>query len=85
MKPHDPGAVTFARQIAAVDTVSGVNLALIETDREVENVKLTVEGEDLSVAAVEDAVTDLGGTIHSVDEVACGERLIEERRTPQDT
>jgi len=84
LTPHDPGPVAYARRLADVDGVDGVNVALIETDKEVENVKLTVEGDDVRVDPIEAAVDDLGGTIHSIDEVACGERLVEESRTPQD-
>ena len=84
LKPHDPDLVTLAREVSESDGVAGVNATLVETDRTVENVLLTIEGEDVPVAAVEDLVTDLGGTIHSVDEVAFGERLVQGRRPSRD-
>lgn len=84
LKPHDPGVVGFATAVSDVDGVDGVNATLIETDREVENLKLTVEGDDVDHAGVADAVEDLGGSVHSVDEVVCGERFVEESRTQQD-
>lgn len=80
LKPHDPDLVTFTREVGGVAGVEGVNATLVETDRDVENVLLTIEGEDVPAATVEDLVTDLGGTIHSVDEVAFGERLVDGRR-----
>ncbi|MEF8852875.1 MAG: DUF211 domain-containing protein [Haloarculaceae archaeon] len=84
LKPHEPPLLAFTERVDAVDCVDAVTSSLIELDQEVQNVKLTVEGEDLDYAAVEDAVAGLGGTVHSVDEVAYGEYVAEEGRTPQD-
>jgi hypothetical protein len=84
LKPHDPPLVEFARRVGEVDTVEGISASLIELDNEVQNVKLTFEGTDLDVEAVEGAVERIGGTVHSVDEVACGERIVEDRQTLQD-
>jgi hypothetical protein len=84
LKPHDPGPVAVARAVSDLDGVSGVNATLIETDRKVENLKLTVEGGAVDDDAVRAEVERLGGTVHSVDEVACGEELVEESPTLQD-
>ncbi|MFB6079990.1 MAG: DUF211 domain-containing protein, partial [Haloferacaceae archaeon] len=70
LKPHDPDLVAFAEAVDESDGVAGVDASLVETDREVENVILTIEGQDVRFEAVEEVVTDLGGSIHSVDEVA---------------
>ena len=84
LKPHDPPLVEFATQVADLDTVDGATVSLIELDQEVQNVKLTVEGEALDVDAVTTTVEELGGSIHSTDQVACGEYIVEDRQTPQD-
>ena len=84
LKPHDPPLVEFARRVSEVDSVEGISASLIELDNEVQNVKLTLEGTDLDVESVEKAVERIGGTVHSVDEVACGERIVEDRQTFQD-
>jgi len=84
LKPHEPGTVEFARRVAGAGGVSGVNATVLEVDAEVENVKLTVEGEDVDVAAVQAVIAELGGSLHSVDQVACGDHLVEESPTPQD-
>lgn len=68
LKPYDPDVVTVADTVAKLDGVDGVNIVLVETDKEVQNVKMTVEGD----------------AIHSVDEVICGERVVEQSKTPQD-
>ncbi|MFB6094078.1 MAG: DUF211 domain-containing protein [Halanaeroarchaeum sp.] len=84
LKPRDPSTLVFAQEMADLDGISGVNAALVEVDEEVENVKLTIEGEDVDFDAVEETAKTLGGTLHSTDLVACGDRLVEEIETPQD-
>lgn len=85
LKPHDPPTLDFAQRLADVDGVDGVNATTIEVDKKVENVKFTIEGGDIQFEEVQRLVDELGGTIHSVDQIACGDRLIEEQLTPQDT
>lgn len=84
LKPHEPPLVEFAQRVSEVDGVDGVTASLIELDREVQNVKLTVAGESLDVDDTEARIETLGGSVHSVDQVACGSRVVEERPTLQD-
>lgn len=84
LKPHEPSLLQFAERIDTVECIDGVTASLIEFDREVENVKLTIEGEDLDYEAIEEVIGGLGGTVHSVDQVAYGELVVTEQRTPQD-
>jgi hypothetical protein len=84
LKPHDPPLLEVTERIADVDGVEGATTSLIELDQEVQNVKITIEGEALEYARLEDAVEELGGTVHSVDQVACGSSVVDEPPTPQD-
>lgn len=84
MKPHEPPMHDVAVKVADTDGVSGVNAKLIETDSKVQNIKITVEGEDIDYESVKRRIERLGGSVHSVDEVACGETIVEESITPQD-
>lgn len=84
LKPHEPTALQFAQRVAETEGVDGVNAMLVESDREVDTLKLTIEGDSVDFAAVENTIDGLGGSIHSVDEVACGDRLVEESHTSQD-
>ncbi|MFC6824997.1 DUF211 domain-containing protein [Halopelagius fulvigenes] len=84
LKPYEPPTLAFTQQVAEADSVAGVNSTLIELDKKVQNLKLTIEGEAIDYDAVEAIVEDLGGTIHSVDQVACGEYIVEDAPTPQD-
>lgn len=80
LKPHDPPMERFAQRLTDADAVEGTTATLVEIDREVQNVLLTVEGEGLDVGALEAVVEDLGGTVHSIDQVACGNRIVKPGR-----
>jgi len=84
LKPHDPSSVQVARTVADLPGIDGVNVTLVETDREVQTLKLTIEGPDVDHEAVETTVDELGGSVHSVDQVVCGELVVEGVETPQD-
>jgi len=84
LKPHSPSMVDLANQLADLDGVDGVNLALLEMDQKVENVKITCEGESINFEEVEKIILRNGATIHSLDEVSSGMSLIEEVATSQD-
>ncbi|MEF8891663.1 MAG: DUF211 domain-containing protein [Haloferacaceae archaeon] len=74
LKPHEPDLATFARGVAQAPGVTTVVATRAATDREVETVEVAVEGTDLDLDAVEAQVVDLGGSVHSVDEVVCRDR-----------
>lgn len=82
--PHDPSLLSFSQQISDATSVEAVTVSLIERDTEVHNVKLTLEGTDLNYDNIDAAISDLGGTIHSVDQVSCGDYIVKEQRTLQD-
>lgn len=84
LKPHEPPLLEFTDHLAELDEVDGVTSSLVERDEEVQNVKLTFEGADLAFETIEETVEHLGGTVHSVDEVARGEYVVEDRPTLQD-
>ncbi len=84
LKPYEPSIVEFAQRAAGVDGVDGVNAILVEIDEEVQNIKITIVGADIDYGMVEDEIESMGGSIHSIDEIVCGEELVEESKTPQD-
>ena len=84
MKPHEPDIITYANHIATIEQVSAVNIAVIEIDKIVENVKITIQGNKLVYDLIADQIRELGGAIHSVDLVIAGKHIIEETPTPQD-
>ena len=84
LKPHEPTMLSIAQEMADTDGVDGVNAILLEMDEEVRNIKFTVEGDNIDYDTVTRVIEDTGATVHSVDQVACGDRMVEETPTPQD-
>lgn len=84
LKPHEPTIIEMAAEIAKCKGIIGCNLAVFEIDKNVENVKLTLEGDNINFSEIKKLIDKIGATIHSIDEVAAGEKLIREVTTPQD-
>jgi hypothetical protein len=84
LKPLEPSIVELAQILADLEGVDGVNISIYEIDRRVENAKITIEGHDLRYEEIANLIEENGGAIHSIDEVAAGEVLIEDVITPQD-
>lgn len=84
LKPHEPIIPSFAIYLSELNGVDGVNITLMEIDKETENIKVTMQGNDLNFDEITKAIEEYGGSIHSVDEVVAGKQLIEEVTTPQD-
>ncbi|RAP47900.1 MAG: hypothetical protein BZ136_05645 [Methanosphaera sp. rholeuAM74] len=84
LKPHSPSLTSFAMYLSALDGVDGVNITLIELDKDTENVKITMEGKDLNYDKIKEAIEHYGASVHSIDEVVAGRKLVEEVTTPQD-
>jgi hypothetical protein len=82
LTPHDPGLAAYAETAAETEGVEGVNATLLETDSEVRNLLLTVRGPAIDLPALTERLEDRGGSVHSIDEVVCGE-LTERVETPQ--
>lgn len=84
LKPHEPNIIELADVLSELNGVSAVNISIYELDRKVENAKITIEGEDITFEDVSRFIEDMGGTIHSIDEVVAGKMIIEDAATLQD-
>jgi hypothetical protein len=84
LKPHEPSIIEMSQAISELEGVFAVNISIYEIDRKVENAKITIEGDDISYPNVLDIITDMGATVHSIDEVVAGRKIIEDASTPQD-
>lgn len=84
LKPHNPSKIDLSKKLCKLQGVDGVNVSTIEIDREVENVKIVLEGSNIHFNRVKKVLENNGAAIHSVDEVVAGKKMIEEVRTPQD-
>lgn len=84
LKPHEPSIIEMADALSDLPGVKAVNISIYELDRKVENAKITIEGADISYPEVVTMIQELGGTVHSIDEVVAGSEIIEDASTPQD-
>ncbi|MGC9350081.1 MAG: DUF211 domain-containing protein [Anaerolineae bacterium] len=84
LKPHDPSIIDLADQLSNLEGISAVNISIYEMDRKVENAKITIEGEAIDFQMVTGLIEEMGGAIHSVDEVAAGRHIIDDAQTLQD-
>jgi hypothetical protein len=84
LKPHEPSIIDMANELSELEGVSAVNISIHKIDRKVENAKITMEGEDISYPSVLDVVNELGGVVHSTDEVVAGSKIIDDAVTLQD-
>ena len=84
LKPHEPSIIELANVLSELAGVSAVNISIYEMDRMVENAKITVEGEDIAFDQISHTIEDMGGTIHSIDEVVAGKKIIDDAETLQD-
>lgn len=71
LKPHNPSLPEFATKLSSLPGVDGVNVTLIEIDKDTETIKVTVEGK-LDYGVIRSAIEEWGGVVHSVDEVMAG-------------
>ncbi len=84
LKPHNPNVVELSEALSHIEGVEGVNVIIYEIDQQVENVKIIIAGNSIDFEGIKKKLEEMGATIHSVDEVAAGKRIVEEVKTPQD-
>lgn len=82
LKPHSPTLPEFATKLSSLPGVEGVNVTLIEIDKDTETVKVTVNG-SLDYAVIRSAIEEWGGVVHSVDEVTAGSLSFGEQPSPK--
>ncbi|QBQ56074.1 DUF211 domain-containing protein [Nitrosococcus wardiae] len=69
LKPHPPNVLEFARTIAAQDSGYRVNITVEAVDEKTETITVTLEGADIQFGQIDETITRMGGSIHSIDEV----------------
>ena len=84
LKPHQPLVTELALGLSELEAVEGVNITLVEIDKETENIKVTIVGDNLNYDEIVRTIEEFGGVVHSIDMVAAGRKIIEEEETPQD-
>ena len=85
LKPHKPSVVEVSEALSHLEGVEGVNIIINEIDQQVENAKVIIVGISISFEDIQKKLEEFGATIHSIDEVAAGKKIVEEVTTPQDS
>ena len=84
LKPHEPSIIELSGRLGDLEGVSAVNISIYEMDRKVENAKITIEGEHILYPKVLEVIEQMGGAVHSIDEVVAGKQIIDDAVTLQD-
>lgn len=69
LKPHKPNSQEFSRAIARAGKGYRVCLTVLEMDENTETIQLEVEASAIDFEAIESAITSMGGSLHSIDQV----------------
>lgn len=69
LKPHDPNGIEFTTAIAQKIPGCRLKLTVTAMDAKTESVILVIEGENLHFYVITEAIGNLGGSVHSIDEV----------------
>jgi hypothetical protein len=84
LKPHSPSIIEVAERLGGLEGITGVNISLEEVDAETDSIKITIEGNNIDYSKVKNVVSECGASIHSIDGVSAGMKIIDEVNTPQD-
>jgi hypothetical protein len=69
LKPHQPNALEFCQAIAKVGDDYHVHLIVLEVDENTETLQISVEGNAVDFEAIQSIISEMGGSLHSIDEV----------------
>jgi hypothetical protein len=72
-----PTLPELAQAIEPVRGVQAFNIAVTEIDVETAGMEVTIEGDDIDHDQLVREIERAGAVVHSIDEIAGGERLIE--------
>ena len=67
--PHLPNALDFSSAIAEIGQEYRVYLTVIEVDENTETLQVIVDGDAIDFDRIHDAIKEMGGSLHSIDEV----------------
>jgi len=73
----DGSIINLAEKLIKVSGVEAVNITVKEIDMETETLVVVVEGESIDYNSVKIVIEDLGGMIHSVDQVVAGKKVVQ--------
>ncbi|MCW8900023.1 MAG: DUF211 domain-containing protein [Gammaproteobacteria bacterium] len=69
LKPHQPNALEFCKTIAKAGSDYRVRLTVLEIDEKTETLQLEITASNIDFEVIQATISDIGGSLHSVDEV----------------
>lgn len=72
-----PSIVEIAEGLSKVDGVEAVNITVKEIDMETENIIVIIEGYNVDFEEVSKLIEEIGGVVHSIDQVVAGKKIVE--------
>jgi len=69
LKPHHPNVLDFARVIADLKDDYRVKVTVSEVDEKTESTIVRIDGDNIEFDAIADVIANMGGSVHSIDEV----------------
>jgi hypothetical protein len=69
LKPHQPNVLEFSQALARAGGDYRVCTRVLEVDEKTETLQVVVEGDAIDFDAVGSRIRDMGGSLHSIDEV----------------
>ncbi len=72
-----PTLVEIAEALERVPGVEALNIVVTEIDVETVGTDITIEGTQLNYSALVKAIESTGAVVHSIDQLAAGNRTIE--------
>ncbi len=70
LKPlKGPSLVEIAQTLSSLEGITQVTVTVNEIDVETATLTITIEGDSINYDLVKESIEDLGGIIHSIDQV----------------
>lgn len=68
LKPHHPNSLEFACRLSE-SCIGQIKVTVKEVDEQTESILVEVAGNDISFNDIQTAITAMGASLHSIDEV----------------
>lgn len=72
-----PSLIEIATAIHECAGVAGLNITVTEIDRETVGTDITIVGEHMDYEELVRAIEGSGAVVHNLDQLVCGEQLVE--------
>lgn len=69
LKPHQPNILEFASTLAALQKGIQIKITVVAVDEKTESVEIEITNNEIDFEQVSASIKDMGGSIHSIDEV----------------